>query len=220
MRKKYTALNDELYTYLTSVSLREAPILERLREETARMPEAGMQVAPDQAQFMALLVGLTGAREVLEIGVFTGYSGLAMAGALPDGGRLTACDVNREWTAVARRDWREAGVSDRIDLRLGPASETLAALREAGREGSFDLAFIDADKGNYGLYYEEALALVRPGGLVIVDNVLWNGKVVDATITDRDTQAIRDFNADLLHDQRVEISLLPVGDGLTLARKV
>jgi len=219
MSKKYTGLDDELYEYLKSVSLREDPICRRLREETAKMPMAGMQVAPDQAQFMALLVRLTGAREILEIGVFTGYSSLAMAMALPEGGHVTACDVSEEWTSIARRYWREAGVDSRIDLRIGPATDTLAELRENGRSGSYDLAFIDADKANYGIYYEESLKLVRVGGLIVVDNVLWSGRVADPKVSDVDTRAIRAFNAALLQDNRVEISMLPVGDGITLARR-
>lgn len=217
--RKYTALDDRLYDYLLSVSLRESAVARRLREETAAMEQAVMQIAPDQGQFMALLVRLLGARRALEIGTFTGYSALCVAEALPPSGRLVACDRNAKWTAIAQRYWAEAGVADKITLRLGKAIQTLDALLAEGEAERFDFAFIDADKPNYDGYYERCLALVRPGGLVAVDNVLWEGKVKDAETTDADTQAIRALNAKLAADARVEVSMLSIADGLTLALK-
>jgi len=193
--------------------------MRRLREETASMEQANMQIGPEQGQFMALLVELIGARSVLEVGTFTGYSALAMAAALPENGALVACDVSEEWTAIGRRYWEEAGVAHKIELRLAPALETLDALLAEGRAGTFDFAFIDADKEGYDAYYERALELVRLGGLIALDNTLWEGKVVDPAATDVDTEAIRAINAKLALDERVTLSLIPVGDGLTLARK-
>jgi len=219
MSNRTIGLSDRLYDYLIGVSLRESPLFRRLREETARMPMAVMQIAPEQGQFMALLVELLGARRALEIGTFTGYSALAVASALSPGGRLVACDVSEEYTAVARRYWVEAGVADRIDLRLAPALDTLDALIAAGAAGSIDFAFIDADKQNYDAYYERVLTLLRPGGLVAIDNVLWNGAVADPAKSDPDTQAIRALNAKMKRDDRVSLSLVPIGDGLTLARR-
>jgi predicted O-methyltransferase YrrM len=212
-------LDDPLYEYLLSVSLREAPILRRLREETSRLPNAGMQIAPEQGQFMALLVKICDARKVLEIGTYTGYSALAMAMALPPSGKIIACDVSAEWTAVAARYWAEAGVAGRIDLRLAPALETTASLLDAGEGLTFDFAFIDADKERYGDYYEAALKLLRPGGLIAVDNTLWNGRVAEEAARDADTLAIRAFNEQLKSDPRIDLSLVPIGDGLTLTRK-
>ncbi len=176
---KNVGLDDKLYDYLTSVSLREAELLKRLREETGSNPYAGMQIAPEQGQLMALLIKLTGARKILEVGVFTGYSSLSMALVMPPDGLMTACDINEQWTSIARRYWAEAGVHDRIDLRLGPALATLDALIAEGRSSSYDFAFIDADKENYDGYYERALELLRPGGLLVIDNVLWGGRVAD-----------------------------------------
>jgi len=219
MSRRTLALDDPLYAYLLSVSLREPDVLRRLREETAGHPQAAMQIAPEQGQFMGLLVRLLGARKCLEIGVFTGYSALAVALALPFDGRLVACDVSEEFTAIARRYWEEAGVDPIIRLHLAPAVETLDGLLADGEGGTFDFAFIDADKVNYAGYFERALELLRPGGLVVVDNVLWDGKVADATVNDPDTAAIRALNESLLGDERIDLSLLPVGDGLTLARK-
>ena len=193
--------------------------MRRLREETASMEQANMQIGPEQGQFMALLIELIGARSVLEVGTFTGYSALAMAVALPENGALVACDVSEEWTAIGRRYWEEAGVAHKIELRLAPALETLDALLAEGRAGTFDFAFIDADKEGYDAYYERALELVRLGGLIALDNTLWEGKVVDPAATDVDTEAIRAINAKLALDERVTLSLIPVGDGLTLARK-
>jgi predicted O-methyltransferase YrrM len=219
MSNRTIFLDDRLYGYLLQVSLRETPLLQRLREETLALPEAGMQIAPEQGQFMALLVKLTGARRILEIGTFTGYSALCMAAALPEGGRLVACDVSQEWTSIARRYWAEAGVGERIELRLGPALETIRSLLDGGEAQDFDLVFIDADKENYRNYFEASLGLLRPGGLIIVDNTLWDGRVADPADQAESTAAIRAFNAWLYEEQRVEISLVPIGDGLTLARK-
>ncbi|HEY4999496.1 MAG TPA: class I SAM-dependent methyltransferase [Usitatibacter sp.] len=212
-------LEPRLYRYLLEHSVREHPALRELREATAGMPHAGMQISPEQGQFMALLARLVGARRTLEIGVFTGYSAMSVALALPAEGRIVACDVSEEWTAIARRHWQKAGVAGKIDLRLAPALETLDKLIAEGAAGSFDFAFIDADKANYLGYYERSLALVRRGGLIAVDNTLWSGAVADPANDERDTRAIRAFNDALHADRRVEISLLPVGDGLTLALK-
>jgi len=219
MSTRTLGLEAPLYDYLLSVSLREAPVLARLRAETASHPKVNMQIAPEQGQFMALLARLIGARHCIEIGVFTGYSSLAIALALPDGGRIVACDVSDEYTTVARRYWAEAGVQDKVDLRLAPAAETLRGLIAAGEAGRYDFAFIDADKGGYAEYYERLLALLRPGGLIAVDNTLWGGSVADAADQDPDTRAIRAFNEKLHADERVDLSLVPIGDGLTLARK-
>ncbi len=219
MSRRTEPLTDDLYDYLIRVSLREPDVLRRLREETARLEQADMQIGPEQGQLMALLVELLGATRVLEIGTFTGYSALAMALALPESGRVVACDVSEEWTGVARRYWAEAGVSHKIDLRLAPAMETLDALLADGGAGDFDFAFIDADKESYATYFERSLELVRVGGLVAIDNVLWSGKVADPGVTDADTEAIRSLNVQLKDDERVSLSLVPIGDGLTLARK-
>lgn len=219
MTNRSISLTDSLYEYLLSVSLREPELLRRLREETAALPDARMQIAPEQGQFMALLVRLTGARRCLEVGVFTGYSSLAIALALPDDGRIVACDVNEEWTTVARRYWAAAGVAHRIDLRLAPALGTLDSLLAAGEAGSYDFAFLDADKENYLGYYERLLELVRPGGLIVADNTLWSGRVADPGDVAATTVALRRFNERLHDDTRIDLSLVPVGDGLTLARK-
>lgn len=219
MSRRTITLDDRLYDYLSAVSLREPALLARLREETAALPEAQMQIAPEQGQFMAMLVRLMNAREILEIGTFTGYSALAMALALPPDGRIVACDVSAEWTAIGRRYWREAGVAERIELRLAPAIETLEALLADGGEDRFDFAFIDADKSGYHAYYEACLKLVRPGGLIVVDNTLWDGRVADDSVQDANTCAIRAFNAALHDDVRVDLSLVPIGDGLTLVRR-
>jgi caffeoyl-CoA O-methyltransferase len=216
---KYTALTEELYDYLLSVSLREPVILRRLREETAADPMARMQVAPDQGQFMALLVKLMDARYALEVGTFTGYSSLSLALALPREGRLVTLDRSEEWTRVARRYWAEAGVTEKIELRLGDARSSLQDLISEGRMGGFDFAFIDADKANYAFYVESCLELIRPGGLIAIDNVLWDGRVTDPEWHDPDTEAIRALNAKLATDDRIDISILPVADGITLARK-
>ena len=219
MSNRTIDLTDTLYDYLLSVSLRETDLQRRLREETATLSMARMQISPEQGQFMALIARLTGARRCLEVGVFTGYSSLAVALALPQDGRIVACDVSEEWTSVARRYWAAAGVADRIDLRLAPAIDTLDALIEAGGAGTYDLAFIDADKPAYLAYYERVLVLLRPGGLVMTDNTLWSGRVADPEVGDADTVALRHYNEYLHRDSRVDLSLVPIGDGLTLARK-
>ncbi len=220
MSNKTLPLNNFLYEYILSVSLREPEVLARLRAETLQEAMSVMLSAPEQGQFMALLVQLLGARKCLEIGVYTGYSTLWVALALPPGGSVVACDVSEKWTAIGRRYWEEAGVSDRIDLQLAPALETLDHLLAADQDGSFDFAFIDADKENYLNYYERTLQLLRPGGLMVIDNTLWSGDVADVTRQDPETCAIRALNQHLHTDSRVQISLLPVADGLTLARKV
>ncbi len=219
MSNQSIGLDDRLYSYFLSVSLREHPALKALREETATHPMGQMQISPEQGQLMALLVKFGGVRRAIEIGVFTGYSALAVALALPPDGKLIACDVSEEYTAIARRYWAKAGVADRIDLRLAPALETLEALLSAGEAGSFDLVFIDADKSNYDAYYERSLQLVRTGGLIAIDNVLWYGRVADPTVTDNRTEKIRSLNAKLHQDDRIDLSLIPIGDGLSLARK-
>ncbi|MGB3205523.1 MAG: class I SAM-dependent methyltransferase [Crinalium sp.] len=219
MSNKTSGLDQQLYNYLLSVSLREADILRELREETAQHPRAVMQIAPDQGQFMALLIQLLGAKKTLEVGVFTGYSSLCVALALPPSGQIVACDVSEEYTAIARRYWQAAGVADKIDLRLAPAIETLDQLLADGQAATFDFAFIDADKRNYQAYYERSLQLIRPGGLIAIDNVLWSGRVIDFEDRDKQTQAIRDFNQYLYQDHRISLSLVPIADGLTLALK-
>jgi predicted O-methyltransferase YrrM len=213
------SMTDRLYDYLLSVSVHEHPELARLRAETAKLAEHNMQISPEQGQFLALLVRLTGARRCIEVGTFTGYSALAVTLALPAEGRLLALDVSETWTAVARRHWAAAGVASRIELRLAPALASLDALLREGQAASFDFAFIDADKENYQGYYERVLKLLRPGGLIAVDNTLWSGTVADPTVVDRDTAALRAFNAALYADSRIDLSLVPIGDGLTLARK-
>ena len=220
MSNKTFTLSDDLYAYLFENSVREPDILRRLREETARDSMARMQIAPEQGQLMQLLVRLMGARRYLEVGVFTGYSSLAVALALPADGRILACDISDTWTRVARRYWAEAGVAGKIDLRLAPALQTLDGLIGAGGAGSFDFAFIDADKTSYQAYYERALTLIRVGGLIAIDNTLWEGRVADPTAHDADTQAIRDFNRHLRDDRRVQQCLVPIGDGLSLALKL
>ena len=219
MSAKTIPVTDAIWQYLMDATVREPAILGKLRDETSRMPYGGMQISPEQGQFMALLVELIGARRAIEVGVFTGYSSLRVALALPPDGRIVACDVSEEYTNVARRYWREAGVDGKIELRLGPALGTLDALLAEGQSGSFDFAFIDADKANYGGYYERCLALLRPGGLLAVDNTLWSGAVADPKKQDPDTRAIRELNAKVAYDPRVSASLVPIGDGLLLARK-
>src|SRR4028119_1479078 len=219
MSKNTLGLDNQLYDYLLSVSLREPDILRQLREETASYPMARMQISPEQGQFMALLVQLLGATKTLEIGVFTGYSSLCVALALPPTGKIVACDVSEEYTAVARRYWQSAGVADKIDLRIAPALETLDELLAAGQAETFDFAFIDADKRNYEGYYERSLQLIRPGGLIAIDNVLWSGRVAEPQVHDNSTQALRALNEKLHHDERVTLSLVPIADGLTLALK-
>ncbi|MCG5515634.1 MULTISPECIES: O-methyltransferase [Ectothiorhodospira] len=214
-----TPMDERLQAYMRSVTLREPALYRCLREETAHMPEHNLQVAPEQGQFLGLLVELLGARRILEIGTFTGYSALWMAGAMPEDGELVCCDISEEWTAIARRYWAEAGLADRIDLRLAPALDTLDGLLADGQAGHFDLAFIDADKANYVNYYRRCLRLMRPGGVVCLDNTLWGGRVADPNDHEPDTESIRAFNALAHEDPNVTLSLLPIGDGLTLARK-
>jgi predicted O-methyltransferase YrrM len=218
MSRRSLNLDDNLYDYVLDHSLREHPEQVALREATRTHRWAGMQISPEQGQFMALLVHLTGARNAIEIGVFTGYSALTVALALPEDGRLLACDVSDEYTRVGRPFWERAGVAHKIELKLAPASETLDARIAAGAAGTYDFAFIDADKTGYDRYYEQCLTLLRPGGLVAIDNVLWAGAVAQ-TSTDADTMALQALNAKLHRDDRIDLSLLPIGDGVTLARK-
>jgi len=219
MSNLQTPITPELAAYIRAVSLREPDLLRQLRFETAPRADVSMQVAPEQGQFLGMLVRLTNAKRAIEVGVFTGLSSLHIALAMPPEGRLIACDVNAESTGIARRYWRDAGVEDKIELRLAPAIDTLDALLAGGADGTFDFAFVDADKQNYGHYYERTLKLLRPGGLAAFDNVLWHGTVIDEAAQDKDTRAIREFNARLHLDNRVWLSLVPIGDGLTLALK-
>jgi predicted O-methyltransferase YrrM len=218
MSRRTLNVDDVLYRYLLDQSLREHPAQTALRAATAAHPHAGMQISPEQGQFMALLVKLLGARRTLEIGVFTGYSALSVALALPDDGKVLACDISDEYTRVGRPFWERAGVAQKIDLQLGPARATLDARLAAGEAAQYDFAFIDADKQSYDAYYERCLQLLRPGGLIAIDNTLWSGKVAHPS-TDADTLALQSLNAKLHDDRRVDLSLLPIGDGLTLARK-
>ena len=210
---------DDIHAYILRHGVREPAIFRRLREETAALPQAGMQIAPDQGALLAMLVGIIEPRRAIELGTFTGYSSLAIATAMPPDGVLVCCDVSDEWTSVARRYWAEAGVTERIDLRLGPALETLDALLAGGASGTFDFAFIDASKREYPDYHERIVQLLRPGGLAVYDNVLWGGDVIDESQVDADTVGIRRLNERIGLDERVEVSMISVGDGLTLARK-
>jgi len=218
MPRRTLDLDDTLYQYLVDHSIREHPAQTALRAATASHPYAGMQISPDQGQFMALLVRLLGVRRAIEIGVFTGYSALTVALALPEDGRLLACDISDEYTRVGRPFWREAGVESKIDLRLAPARDTLDAEIAGRGNGRYDFAFIDADKTGYDAYYERCLQLLRPGGLIAIDNTLWGGAVAKPA-RDDDTRALQDLNRKLHADERIDLSLLPIGDGLTLARK-
>ena len=220
MSRDNAFIDARLYEYILSTTLRDDPLLSDLREETSRMSEGRMQISPDQGQFMGMLVKLAGAKRAVEVGVFTGYSSLCVARALPDDGRLVACDISVEYTDIARCYWERAGVAPKIDLRIGPAAETLDRMIHEGESGTFDFAFIDADKANYPEYYERCLRLSRPGGLVLVDNALWGGHVADPTRDDEVTSTLRELNASAGRDDRVEVSLLPIGDGLLLARKL
>ncbi|BAY34731.1 O-methyltransferase family protein [Nostoc carneum NIES-2107] len=220
MTNQTQGLEPNLYNYLLSVSLREPEILAQLRQETAQHPMARMQIAPEQGQLMAFLVQLIGAKKTLELGVFTGYSTLVVALALPSDGKIVACDVSEEFTAIARRYWQQAGVTDKIDLHIAPALDTLDKLLQVGEAETFDFAFIDADKSNYDAYYERSLQLIRPGGVIAIDNVLWSGRVADPQVQDNRTKKIRAFNQKLHQDPRINLSLVPIADGLTLAVKV
>lgn len=219
MSRRTEGLTEELYDYLLDVSLRETDVARRLREETGKLEEARMQISPEQGQFMALLVESLRVRTILELGTFTGYSSLVMALALPDEGRIVTCDVAEDWTTIARRYWEEAGVDHKIDLRMGPGVDSLEALLAEDRREYFDFAFLDADKASLDTYYELGLELVRVGGLIAVDNTLWHGSVIDPEVVDDDTEAIRALNAKLKDDERISLSLVPIGDGLTLALK-
>jgi caffeoyl-CoA O-methyltransferase len=219
MSARTLGLSDELHAYLLNVTLRDQDVLRDLRDETAQLAEGGMQISPEQGQFMQLLVKLIGAKRTLEVGVFTGYSSLCVALALPADGQLFACDVSEDYTTIARRYWQRAGVAHKITLNLGPATATLDRFLREGQQNSFDFAFIDADKEPYPTYFEQALQLVRPGGLIAIDNVLRGGRVADEQGRDPDTQIIHELNQRLHQDERIDLSLVPIGDGLTLARK-
>lgn len=219
MARTSIGISDELHEYVIRHGVREPAIFRRLREETSALPQSMMQIAPDQGAFLAMLVGLIDARRCLELGTFTGYSSLAIALAMPPEGRIVCCDVSDEWTSIARRYWAEAGVADRVDLRLGPALGTLDELIAGGAAGTFDFAFIDAQKSEYPDYHERVVQLLRSGGLAVYDNVLWGGAVIDEAEDDPNTQGIRRLNERIGLDERVEVSMLPFADGLTLARK-
>ncbi len=217
MNSKSFLVPDAIYEYILKTTLRETPVQRELRERTATMPQARMQTGPDQLQFMQLLVRSIGARQCIEVGVYTGASALAVALAIPDDGKIVACDVSEEYTAIAAEFWDRAGVAGKIELRLAPAQETLSAL--VGQAARYDFAYIDADKANYDAYYELVLRLLRPGGLMAIDNVLWGGDVADDAVTDADTVALRNLNEKIGRDERVDASLLTIGDGLTVVRK-
>ena len=219
MASKNHLLTPEIADYIQSISLREPPILQELREETQQMDEGIMQVSPELGQFMRLLIRLTNAKHILELGVFTGYSTLNMALALADDGHIIACDISDAWTQIGLKYWKEAGVRHKIDLRLAPAMQTIEKLKQAKPQPSFDLIFLDADKANYGVYYESCIDLLRPNGLFLIDNTLWEFKVVDPNIVDLETNVIQKLNKQLSKDDRVDISMLLFGDGLTLLRK-
>jgi len=219
-QSKTCASSGVIGDYVRELAVNEPAVLRRLREETASHPQSQMQITPVQGQFFRVLLGAIHAKKTLEVGVFTGYSSTATAMALPEDGRLVACDMSEEFTSIARRYWREAGVERKIELRLGPALETLKALIAEGAAGTFDFAFIDAEKSEYGSYYELALELIRPGGLIALDNMLWHGRVLDAQSHDPGVLAIRALNQKIHGDSRVEAVLLPFADGLTLARKI
>lgn len=219
MSARTITMTEPLYDYLLSINRPIPDIFARLRSETLKLANAGMQISVEQGHFMELLIQLTGAKKVLEVGVFTGYSALTVASALPTDGKLIACDVSEEWTSIGRKYWEEAGVAHKIDLRIAPALQTLDALIADGQAGTFDFAFIDADKPNYDAYYERILQLLRPNGLIAIDNTLWSGQVADEKIQDENTVALRALNAKLRDDARVSLSVLPIGDGLTLALK-
>ena len=219
MSNQTIRLNNELNEYMVAHSVRENEIMRRLRAETGQMAMSGMQIAPEQGQFLRFMVSLIGAKRTIEVGTFTGYSALCVASTLPEDGHVFACDVSEEWTEIGRRYWDEAGVANKITLTIAPATQTLQSFIDQGQQGTFDFAFIDADKSNYDTYYEQCLQLLRVGGLIAVDNVLWAGAIVDESIQDTDTVALRVLNKKLHTDERVDISLVPIGDGITLLRK-
>ena len=219
MANRSIQITEQLYDYMIANSVREPKILAELRDETSKLPMAMMQIGPEQGQFMALLVRLIGAKNIVEVGTFTGYSSLAMALALGKDAHITCFDISEEYTAIARKYWAKAGVADRMELKLGPAAELLQAMLDKGARGKIDFAFIDADKTNYETYYDLVLQMLRPGGLIAIDNVLWGGDVADPRKKDEDTEAIRRINKKVHADERVDVSLVPIGDGLTLARK-
>jgi predicted O-methyltransferase YrrM len=219
MSARTLTLTETLYDYMLTVNRPVPDLFARLRAETLQLPNAGMQISVEQGHFMDLLTRLIGAKKVLEVGVFTGYSALTVASALPEDGRLIACDVSEEWTSIGRKYWQEAGIAHKIDLRIAPAVATLDSLLAEGHADTFDFAFIDADKPNYDAYYERILQLLRPNGLIAIDNTLWSGKVADHAVQDESTTALRALNAKLCTDPRVTLSVLPIGDGLTLALK-
>ncbi|MAC44110.1 MAG: SAM-dependent methyltransferase [Deltaproteobacteria bacterium] len=219
MSAKTILMNEQLVEYLRKNSVREPEVLIELREETQKLPNSGMQISPEQGQLMSMLVKLVSARKIVEIGTFTGYSSTVMALAMPKEGKLIAFDISEEYTRTARMFWKKAGVDQQIKLVLGNAKESLKNFLQAGEQGSIDLAFIDADKTSYIEYYEYCLQLIRPGGLILVDNVLWGGQVADVSNQDKDTEALRVFNSKLSDDQRVDLCMVPIGDGLTIARK-
>ncbi|EKD75503.1 MAG: O-methyltransferase family 3 [uncultured bacterium] len=219
MSTRTLPLTDSLYAYLLQYSLREPPLFKELREETAKLPSSACQISPEQGQFMGLLIKLLNAKKAIEIGVYTGYSSLCVAQALPSTGKLIACDISEDWTQLAKHYWKLAQLENKIDFRLAPAADTLEKLLENNEQDSFDFIFIDADKENYSLYYEKSLKLLRKGGIIAIDNVLWDGAVADHSKQDSSTCAIRALNEKVLHDDRVDISLVPIADGLTLALK-
>jgi predicted O-methyltransferase YrrM len=217
--KSWPTITGDLTGYVDRNWLRESPLKRRLREETARLPQAGMQISAHQGQQMALLARAIGARQAVEVGTFTGYSALCVAEALPADGKLWCCDVSEEWTSIGRRYWKEAGLDHKVELTVGPALETLDAMLARGLGGRIDMAFIDANKNDYDAYYDRCLVLLRPGGLILIDNVLWGGSVVDRDDKTTDTKAIRALNAKLAQDERVDLTLFAVGDGMTAALK-
>ncbi len=219
MSRTSIGLDERLNEYMVLAGEREHPVAARLRKSTAAMPNSSMQIAAEQGQFLAMIARLIGAKRTIEIGTFTGYSALWVALALPADGTVVACDINADWTAIGRRHWDEAGVGKKIELRLGPAADTVAALEKEGQAGRFDMAFIDADKSGYDAYYEGALRLLRAGGAIVFDNVLWSGRVADPSVRDADTLALRALNAKIANDARVDKVMVPLGDGMTVVRK-